>query len=484
MAEASRGYKGKALVQYSDGLEEEDALRVYRFQVLLPSGVSTSLTLHNPGEEMLVRDLLLSVKRELNNASVGGGRMPEIQWDDNIFLTDLLDEKITDKIKLSNFDTKSTNILRLHDEKGEPVSTFENMWDLTPQPDLVQELPAEYSTESALVDLTDNALQALWSNGIGERKLIRITLVKEKIVIFDTGRGMDGSDANSICKWGTMGSSNHRVFRQKGIGGKAPYLLPFFGMFGYGGTIASMHLGRIAIVSSKTKESRKVFTLHLSREALLEKAGSKNSEHTWMTAGGVRDPSEEERLLSPHQSFTQVEICGLKKHLEADRLLGFLKDVYFPYIQYDEDIESMNTRNPVEFEVNGVNLAEVQEGEVTVTNLHSSNGPDFIWHLKFTEKTAASCQAHARLKCVYFPIVKGKESIDSILEKLRNDGYEMKENFDNFSRVSIRRLGRLLPDARWGPLPFMEAKYRKGHKAEFFRRCCKRVKCFVGKLNI
>lgn len=114
MAEASRGYKGKALVQYSDGLEEEDALRVYRFQVLLPSGVSTSLTLHNPGEEMLVRDLLLSVKRELNNASVGGGRMPEIQWDDNIFLTDLLDEKITDKIKLSNFDTKSTNILRLH----------------------------------------------------------------------------------------------------------------------------------------------------------------------------------------------------------------------------------------------------------------------------------------------------------------------------------------------------------------------------------
>jgi hypothetical protein len=28
------------------------------------------------------------------------------------------------------------------------------MWDLTPQTDLVQELPAEYSTESALVDLT------------------------------------------------------------------------------------------------------------------------------------------------------------------------------------------------------------------------------------------------------------------------------------------------------------------------------------------
>ena len=100
---------------------------------------------------------------------------------------------------------------------------------------------------------------------------------------------------------------------------------------------------RIAIVSSKTKESRKVFILHLSREALLEKPVSKNSKHTWkvlslslppslslsnfcllatlfavlskvnqistsglQTAGGVRDPSKEEMLLSPHQSFTQV----------------------------------------------------------------------------------------------------------------------------------------------------------------------------------
>lgn len=45
--------------------------------------------------------------------------------------------------------------------------------------------------------------------------------------------------------------------------------------------------------------------------------------------------------------------------------------------------------------------------------------------------------------------IQGKESIESILEKLSNDGNEMKGNFDNFSRVSIRRLGRLLPDARW-----------------------------------
>lgn len=88
-------------------------------------------------------------------------------------------------------------------------------------------------------------------------------------------------------------------------------------MFGYGGTIASMHLGRTAIVSSKTKESRKVFTLHLPREALLKKSSSKLS---WKTAGGFRDPSKEELTLSPHQSFTQVEIHGLRRHLEVAKL--------------------------------------------------------------------------------------------------------------------------------------------------------------------
>lgn len=83
------------------------------------------------------------------------------------------------------------------------------MWDLTLQTDLLQELPAEYSTESALVDLIvgflvrilyltnfclshfltcpllcccfvlspfsqDNALQAVWLNSEGERKLIKL----------------------------------------------------------------------------------------------------------------------------------------------------------------------------------------------------------------------------------------------------------------------------------------------------------------------
>ncbi|KAM0899102.1 hypothetical protein ACQ4PT_021531 [Festuca glaucescens] len=450
---ASRGSGKWALVEHR---HHSRASRVYRFQILLPNGTSTGLTLKDPGEEMPLHDFLNHIRTELENVPMDGGERRGIDWSGDVYLEDLLDRKIDKKVQFSDFATKNTNILRLQDGEGF-VRTFENMWDLTPPTELLQELPAEYSTESALADLVDNSLQALWSNDKKDRKLIRITIDQEKIVIFDTGRGMDGSDENSISKWGTIGSSNHRVFRAKGIGGEAPYLVPFFGMFGYGGTIASMHLGRRAIVSSKTKESRKVFTLHLSREALLEKSSSKLS---WKTAGGIRDPSKEELTLSPHQSFTQVEIQGLNRYLGAAKLQRFLKDIYFPYIQYDEDNGSMNTRRLVQFEVNGVDLAEILENEVTITNLHSCAGPDFILDVTFscTSTTSANSQAHARVKCVYFPIVKGKESIDSILEMLRENASGVKENFDKFSRVSIRRLGRLLPDARWGPLPFMEPK--------------------------
>jgi hypothetical protein len=87
------------------------------------------------------------------------------------------------------------------------MACLQNMWDLTPPTELLQELPAEYSTESALADLVvsfflfeyldssfsfmqsckvyvevfinfscdqDNSLQAIWSNGKKERKLIRL----------------------------------------------------------------------------------------------------------------------------------------------------------------------------------------------------------------------------------------------------------------------------------------------------------------------
>ena len=140
---------------------------------------------------------------------------------------------------------------------------------------------------------------------------------------------------------GKMGASLHRSMREKAIGGEPPYLMvpascqfffiisksliflcifigsqPFFGMFGYGGPVAAMCLGRYklcelfifthknmkhlvhsvfllfisllplysflkhycrrAVVSSKTKQSNKVFTLHMEREALVSASHLEN----------------------------------------------------------------------------------------------------------------------------------------------------------------------------------------------------------------
>ncbi|KAJ8479740.1 hypothetical protein OPV22_023467 [Ensete ventricosum] len=337
-----------------------------------------------------------------------------------------------------------------NDEGGESLDTYHNMWDLTPHTDLLAELPAEYTFETALADLIDNSLQAVWSNGSGERRIVRVTVDEQKIEIFDSGHGMDGSEENCITKWGKMGSSKHRACRSKAIGTKAPYLMPFFGMFGYGGPIATMHLGRNATVSSKTKGSRKVYSLYLSREALLNQSTPKC---IWRTDGGVREPLDEETQTSPHGSFTQVVIRDLKlRCLDIYKLQCFLKDIYFPYIQCDTESTSRKTVMPIEFEVNNINLAEIQGGEVAMTNLLSCNGPDFIMQLRFMIKSEnpgllGFQEANARLKCVYFPIVEGKENIERILEKLVQDGYQIKENFDTFSRVSIQT------DAGFSPTP-------------------------------
>ncbi|XP_019189020.1 PREDICTED: uncharacterized protein LOC109183396 [Ipomoea nil] len=260
---------------------------------------------------------------------------------------------------------------------------------------------------------------------------------------------MDGSAENSIAKWGKMGASLHRSSKGKAIGCKPPYLKPCFGMFGYGGPIASMHLGRRAVVSSKTKASKKVYILHLEREDLLS---CSSSDKTWRTRGGLRDPLDSEIQESPHGSFTKVEIFEPKMRFqEIKKLQGKLKDIYFPYIQCDEISETGRTTMPTEFQVNETNLAEVLGGEVAITNLFSCNGPDFTLQLRFTSDSSGigNQEANARLKCVYFPVTQGKENIERIIENLKDDGYEKLENFESFSRVTVRRLGRLLPDDHW-----------------------------------
>ncbi|KAF3595806.1 hypothetical protein DY000_02026148, partial [Brassica cretica] len=373
---------------------------------------------------------------------------------------------------------------------------YENLWDLTPDTDLLKELPENYSFETALADLIDNSLQAVWSCSPGERRLISVDVSADRISVFDTGRGMDSSEENAIVKWGKIGGSLHRSEKTFAIGGKPPYLKPFFGMFGYGGPYACMFLGRHTLVSSKTKESKKVFTLQFEKEALIGNH-SVSGKH-WKTSGGMRDPTEEENKLSRHGSFTKVEIFESEFDMsKIYQLRCRLKDIYFPYIQCDELSKTGRTERPVEFQVSGEDLAEIAGGEVAITNLNSK-AEDFSFQIRFSlasekrkDKNSSSGkpqQANARLKFVYFPIVQGKESIEKILEGLQEEGCKVSESFETFGRVSIRRLGRLLPEVRWVSLllspfacltmdsiPFMQ----RGNRASTLQKSCRRVKCFI-----
>lgn len=124
---------------------------------------------------------------------------------------------------------------------------------------------------------------------------------------------------------------------------------------------------------------------------------------------------------------------------------------------------------------------------LAVKEISTSSDP-LSYFINVDSKT--DIKANACLKCVYFPIVKvwrpclyhhvkifccwiymslflyisyvsyiaqikwhclsqGKENIERILESLESEGCSTSEKFETYSRVSIRRLGRLLPDARW-----------------------------------
>ncbi|KAI3410561.1 uncharacterized protein J3R85_018768, partial [Psidium guajava] len=453
--------------------DDGDMDRVYRFTVLLPNGTSVGITIRDPDTLMTLGDFVLMIERRYIRAEAQDPSLKlkrPIAWkSEELYIEDANGEQIKRRIIFDNFKPYKRHIIRLHDGSGNAADTFEDMWDLTPDTELLKELPEEYNFETALADLIDNSLQAVWANPPKSR-LISLDISDEKISIFDTGPGMDASDENSITKWGKMGASLHRNFKAKAVGGKPPYLMPFFGLFGYGGPIASMHLGRHAVVSSKTMKSKRVYVLHLKREALLSRSGS---QHSWKTTGGVRVPLENESARAHQGSFTKVEIFKPRmKKVNLHQLQCKLKDIYFPYIQ-----------------VNGTDLAEIEGGEVAITNSHSCNGPDFKIevHFSITPDTDANTipgstaihEANACLKCVYFPVIQGKETIERILEELEADGCRVAETYESFSRVSIRRLGRLLPDARWGLLPFMEERRKKGDKAHLFRRSFFRVKCFV-----
>ncbi|PIA31345.1 hypothetical protein AQUCO_05000016v1 [Aquilegia coerulea] len=152
--------------------------------------------------------------------------------------------------------------------------------------------------------------------------------------------------------------------------------------------------------------------------------------------------------------------------MDTSQLKCRLKDIYFPYIQCDEMLGTGRTTTPIQFQVNVDDLADLDGGEVAITNMLSCHGPDFVLQLHFLINQNDGPDF-------------GKERINEILGSLKAEGFKVAETFDTFPRASIRRLGRLLPDARWGRLPFMEPRQRKGDRAQVLKRCSMRVKCFI-----
>ncbi|KAL0762198.1 hypothetical protein Bca101_078349 [Brassica carinata] len=447
----------RALVQVDDDDEED---KFYKLKILLPNGTNVTLTLNNPQPEMSIRNFVNLVKEEYEKtrkSCVLSGKMRKrIDW--NLAAESYLDfngEKIIGMVRLETFKPDSCNILRLDDGSGEATTMYENMWDLTPDTDMLKELPENYSFETALADLIDNSLQAVWScspvwmfSKIGFQSLILVLewTVARKTLLLSGPPNPKLLEANHHTLCHSLGCLDMEVHT------------------------------RVCIweVSSKTKQSKKVFTLQLNKEALIDNRST--SGKNWKVDGGMRDPLDEEMKLSPHGSFTKVEIFEWKcKIPEIYQLQCRLKDIYFPYIQYDEVSKTGRTLRPVEFQVHGEDLTEIVGGEVATTNLNSK-GEEFWFQIRICEKRKGTSQeANARLKFVYFPIVHGKESTDIIMESLEKEGYKVSESFQTFGRVSVRRLGRLLPEVPWASIPFME----RGARASTLQKCCQRVKCFV-----
>ncbi|KAA3475941.1 membrane protein of ER body 2 [Gossypium australe] len=171
--------------------DDEDSNHVRRFKVLIPNGTSVGLVLKNTESEIsfqgfidLIKDAYDMVKRQ--SGSFKRKRM--IDWKNEKFcLEDINGVKTRSRIDLRRFKPHKCHILKLHDGSGKFANTFENMWDLTPDTDLLMELPEEYTFETALADLIDNSLQAVWLNDVNHRRLIRFEIICKIDGLFNDG---------------------------------------------------------------------------------------------------------------------------------------------------------------------------------------------------------------------------------------------------------------------------------------------------------
>ncbi|KAF1002798.1 hypothetical protein AG4045_026287 [Apium graveolens] len=172
--------------------------KVYKFRVLLPNSDCVMMrVIDPPNNQMPVVVFTDLVKEEYERVG--------------------FENRIKDVICFEIYETDKVYTLRLNDgSNGDEF--YENMWDLTPDVELLSELPQEYAFESALDDLIV--------------KLLDLAAIR--------GRGVPHF-------------TDHIEDEQ---------------------LVASLRNRSHTIVSSKTKNSKKVYTLHLRRDALLSSSGS------------------------------------------------------------------------------------------------------------------------------------------------------------------------------------------------------------------
>ncbi|KAJ0546967.1 hypothetical protein HanIR_Chr08g0366831 [Helianthus annuus] len=296
--------------------------RVCKLKILLPNGMTVLVKIPQGTDFITVRELANKAKEQHDIHRASNPKQKSVKWDADLCFIDDYDYVFRNCLKLTRLELNRVYYLRL-DDGSLPATIYENMWDFTPDTELLMELPEEYTFEIALADLIVTTYMLFFLINFHTNPCSSVEVSDKKISIFDTGPGVDPV---SIEKWGEM-----RAHKIQGIGDKPRYLKPDFGMFGFGGFIASLCLGRRTEVSSKTKIGKKVYILRLERDPLVSGSVS-GSKATW---------------------------------------------------RCDDLSKNGRTIMPIEFQVNGDDLAEIPGGEVEITNLASCNGPEFILQVCF-----------------------------------------------------------------------------------------------------
>ncbi|PHU30641.1 Carotene epsilon-monooxygenase, chloroplastic [Capsicum chinense] len=168
---------------------------------------------------------------------------------------------------------------------------YENMWDLTPNTDLLKELPEEYTFETPLADLIDNSLQVVWSNHADQRRLIRTDIEDRPNQPKSLDRRI-AVDINELCSMIPCGLNFKREFDNSiavDIGRKIKVLCK--------------------IIPRQIKDENAVFVIKQTIEELIAKCkeiveseGERINEDEYVND---RDPSILRFLLSIHEEFGQ-----------------------------------------------------------------------------------------------------------------------------------------------------------------------------------